>query len=79
MKTKYQIKAIKRTTKNGKEIVLPILVNIDDDSDALFVNQGFSVTLTIDREEINRLVENGKLYSTKLGRKTTQTQVTESL
>jgi maleate cis-trans isomerase len=79
MKTqKYQIKAIKRLTKNGKEIILPILVNVDDDSDVYFVNQGFSITLTIDQEEIGKLVETGKLYSKKLSKKTMQ-QVAESL
>lgn len=79
MKTKYQVKAIKRTTKNGKEIILPILVNVDDDSDALFVNQGFSVTLTLDKDEIDKLVESGKLYSSKMSKKTSQQPTVESL
>lgn len=78
MKTKYQVKAIRRTTKNGKEIILPILVNVDDDSDVLFVNQGFSVTLTLDQDEIAKLVESGKLYSRKMSKKVEQ-QPTESL
>jgi hypothetical protein len=78
MKTKYQVKAIKRSTKNGKELVLPILVNIDDDSDVLFINQGFSVTLTLDQDEIAKLVESGKLYSKKMSKKVAQ-QPTESL
>lgn len=78
MKAKYQIKAIKRTTKNGKEIILPILVNVDDDSDVMFINQGFSVTLTLDQDEILKLVESGKLYSRKMSKKTEQPTV-ESL
>ena len=65
---KFQIKAIKKITKNNKEVIVPILVNIEDDADAYFINQGFSVTLTLDKDEVEKLVENGKLYSTKLAR-----------
>lgn len=78
MEKKYQVKAFKRTTKNGKEIILPILVNVDDDSDVLFVSQGFSVTLTLNQDEIDKLVESGKLYSRKNNEKTAQ-QPIESL
>lgn len=70
MKTgKFQIKAIKKITKNNKEVIVPILVNVEDDTDAYFINDGFSVTLTLNTEEIEKLVENGKLYSSKLARK----------
>lgn len=70
MKTgKFQIKAIKKITKNNKEVIVPIIVNVEDDSDAYFVNGGFSVTLTLNTEEIEKLVESGKLYSSKQARK----------
>jgi len=66
---KFQIKAIKKITKNNKEVIVPIIVNTEDDTDAYFINDGFSVTLTLNTEEIEKLVENGKLYSAKQARK----------
>jgi hypothetical protein len=55
------IKGYEKTTKNGKKVILPVAINAENDSEAFFVADGFSFTLQVDDEQVQRLVESGKL------------------
>ena len=78
-----KIKAYKKQTKNGKEIILPLLESVLDNK-TYFVNRGFDITVDIPDSEINRLVNNGVLWdslqkksSTNTTNTTTNKQVVE--
>lgn len=55
------IKGFKKSTKNGKEVILPMAVNAANDSEVYFLADGFSFTLEVDDQQVERLVESGKL------------------
>jgi hypothetical protein len=56
-----KIKAYKKQTKNGKEIILPLLESVLDNK-TYFVNRGFDITVDIPDSEITRLVNAGVLW-----------------
>lgn len=55
------IKGYKKTTRNGKEVILPFAVNAANDSEVFFVADGFSFTVEVNDKQIQQLVECGKL------------------
>lgn len=73
------VKAYQKQTKNGKTVILPLLENVLENK-TYFVNRGFSITLNIPEEEINRLIQSGVLWdsSTKKDPNTTNNSSTKT-
>jgi hypothetical protein len=68
------VKAYRKVTKNGKEVILPLLESVLNNK-TYFINRGFSITLNIPDEEIARLVKDGVLWdSTQKDNTTTTTE-----
>ena len=70
-----KIKAYKKQTKNGKEIILPLLESALDNK-TYFVNRGFDITVDIPDSEITRLVNAGVLWDSSQKKSSTSPTTT---
>jgi hypothetical protein len=71
-----KIKAYRKTTKNGKEVILPLLESVLDNK-TYFINRGFDVTVDIPDSEIARLTESGVLWDSSKRNSTNTTNTTK--
>ena len=70
-----RIKAYKKQTKNGKEVILPLMEDVLRNK-TYFLNRGFDITLQIPDEEIARLVQDGVLWDSSQKKSSTSPTTT---